>query len=90
MCTYLYVYMRNVHKLAHIHIWKTRGKLDIYIYIYVFENGKTRFGLTRNDRGGKGGEGVHGIGWIRFAQEEETTCRNNVRVFDLRHVTEPH
>lgn len=20
----------------------------------------------------------------------ETTCRNNVRVFDLRHVTEPH
>lgn len=23
-------------------------------------------------------------------EEEETTCRNNVRVFDLRHVTEPH
>lgn len=64
------------------------GKLDIYththiynIYIY-FENS---VGLTRNDRGG---EGRKGIGWIRFGKR--ATCRNNVRVFDLRHVTEPH
>ena len=24
------------------------------------------------------------------SRKVETTCRNNVRVFDLRHVTEPH
>lgn len=31
-----------------------------------------------------------GGGWRGRTRKVETTCRNNVRVFDLRHVTEPH
>lgn len=37
---------------------------------------------TRTGGGGDGGGGK--------TRKVETTCRNNVRVFDLRHVTEPH
>lgn len=33
--------------------------------------------------------GMRGRGRER-TRKVETTCRNNVRVFDLRHVTEPH
>lgn len=37
----------------------------------------------------RGLEGGRGGGRGR-TRKVETTCRNNVRVFDLRHVTEPH
>lgn len=38
---------------------------------------RKRWGHARGARGGR-------------TRKVETTCKNNVRVFDLRHVTEPH
>lgn len=46
----------------------------------VVGNGETL--ATRKKKRGRGGGGK--------TRKVETTCRNNVRVFDLRHVTEPH
>lgn len=39
---------------------------------------------------GRESERKRGEGEGERTRKVETTCRNNVRVFDLRHVTEPH
>lgn len=46
----------------------------------VVGNGETLATRKKKRGGGEGGK----------TRKVETTCRNNVRVFDLRHVTEPH
>lgn len=46
---------------------------------------------NKKSAGDTGGEKVReNAGGGGRTRKVETTCRNNVRVFDLRHVTEPH
>lgn len=52
-------------------------------------NGRKIGGGKRRDVGDKAKK-KKGKGEGGKTRKVETTCRNNVRVFDLRHVTEPH
>lgn len=87
----------KVYKMASV--WVSRvGRGRCSLPSSLTEGAKSR-NVGGNRRGTIAWEGV-GRGQTRGERERswsrrgtrkvETTCRNNVRVFDLKHVTEPH